>query len=155
MSTALLCEGSFFSVLCTGDISQQVPQYKRRSKFVAIRGKHKALSVIPLVVLLQLTCWLWLNCLLFSMPISKTAVILQGYPSMKNLCTGTHLKGFVTFTLTEPRKRRNQNTFFFTAFSLFANRSFWEWFTVIPGFKEHSGMSTTHRFWFIPMVFHI
>lgn len=28
---------------------------------------------------------------------------------MKNLCTGTHLKGFVTSMLTEPRKKRNQN----------------------------------------------
>lgn len=64
---------------------------------------------------------------------------------MKNFWTGIHLKGFVTSVLTEPRKRINQNTlsFFFTILSLFANRSFWEWFSVIPGFKGHSGMSTT------------
>jgi len=41
------------------------------------------------------------------------SVILQGYPSTKNLWTGIHLKGFVTSMLTEPRKRRNQNTFLF------------------------------------------
>lgn len=67
MNIALLYEGSFFSVLCIGDIcvSQRVPQYKsrgRRSKYDAIWGKHKAFSVTPLIVLLQLTCWPRLNC---------------------------------------------------------------------------------------------